>query len=250
MMKHISITAALAVMLLASTGCKKDTVDPPAPAPNHTVHATLRMHYMFMNGTEDFQLGTTVLQDSLGKSIKLDTVRFFVSGVHAMDNGGQAIGHYEGVYMLVDAAQPTNDLLLGEISASHIHEFHFDLGVDAAANAGDPATAAAPLNDLSMHFGAMGYKFLVVTGHLDADEDGTYETPVVFACGMNDALTGAHAHVHHDLADGDVYTAMVHVDLAGLFAGLDLAASPTPDMHGWESARIMSNLSAGIDGSH
>lgn len=251
-MKNNSIIAIMAALLLASAGCKKDTVDPPAETPTNTVTATLRMSYMFMNGTEDFALNNTVLHDSLGHAVQLDQVRFFVSGVHAMDNAGNAIGHYEEVYMLVDAALATNNYLLGQINASHIHEFHFDLGVDPVANAADPATAAPPLNDTSMYFVSqpVGYKFFVVTGHADLDGDGVYETPVSYECGMDSALTEAHAHVHHDLADGDVYTAMIQVDLSGIFAGLDLMASPTPDMHSPECARIMINLSAGIDGMH
>lgn len=249
-MKHISIAAFTAVMLLASAGCKKDTVDPPAVTPGNTITATVRMNYMFMNGTEAFALNNTVLQDSLGHPVKLDSVRFFVSGVHAMDDADNAIGHYEGIYMLVDAAQASNNFLLGEIHASHIHQFHFDLGVDPTANAGDPANAAYPLNDMSMYFVSqqMGYKFLVVTGHADLDNDGTYETPVRYECGMNSALTEAHAHVHHDLANGDIYTAQIEVDLSGIFAGLNFATAPTPDMHAPECARIMLNLSAGIDG--
>lgn len=251
-MKHIANAAVMASLTLAVVGCKKDSVDPPADTAANTVTATVRMNYMFMNGTEDFALNSTALHDSLGHAVQLDQVRFFVSGVHAMDNAGNAIGHYEGVYMLVDAARDTNNCLLGQINAPHIHEFHFDLGVDAAANAADPATAAPPLNDTSMYFVSqqMGYKFFVVTGHADLDGDGVYETPVSYECGMNSALTEAHAHVHHDLADGDVFTAMIHVDLSGIFSGLNLATSPAPDMHSPECARIMNNLSAGIDGMH
>lgn len=251
-MKNFSIVAIMAALLLASTGCKKDEVDTPAETPDYTMTATVRMDYMFMNGMEDFTLNSTVLQDSLGHAVKLDMVRFFVSGVHAMDNAGNAIGHYEGVYMLVDAAQASNNFLLGQIHASHIHEFHFDLGVDPAANAADPANAAPPLNDLSMYFVSqqMGYKFLVVSGLADMDGDGVFETPIRYECGMDAALTEAHAHVHHDLADGDTYTAMINVDLGGIFAGLNLLTSPIPDMHGAECARIMVNLSDGIDGMH
>lgn len=251
-MKHISTAAITAALLLASTGCKKDTTDPPVATPVNTITATVRMHYMFMNGTEAFALNGTVLHDSLGHAVQLDTVRFFVSGVHAMDDADDAIGHYEGVYLLVDAAQASNDFLLGQIHSSHLHQFHFNLGLDPTANAGDPDTAAPPLNDASMFFtgasAGMGYKFLAVTGHADLDANGTYETTVRYECGMNMAFTEAHAHVHHDLADGDTYTAHIGVDLMGIFAGLNIAIAPTPNMHAPECTRMMLNLSAGIDG--
>ncbi|MEO5584755.1 MAG: MbnP family protein [Flavobacteriales bacterium] len=251
-MKPISIAAITAAMLLASAGCKKDSVDPPATTPPNSITATVRMNYMFVNGTEPFVLNNTVLRDTNGVAVKLDAVRFFVSGVHAMDDADNAIGHYESAYMLVDASQATNDFLLGQIHASHIHQFHFDLGLDATANSGDPATAAAPLNDASMFFAGqwtgMGYKFFAVSGFADVDNNGTYETPVRYECGMNTALTEAHAHVDHELANGDTYTAQINVDLNRIFAGLNLTTWPTPDMHSPECARIMLDLSAGIDG--
>lgn len=250
-MKINSSAAIMVAMLLAMAGCKKDTVEPPAPADN-AINATVRMNWMFNNGMDAFALNSTVLHDSLGHAVKLDTVRFFVSGIHAMDDGGTAVGHYEDVYLLVDASLDSNNYLVGAISAPHIHEFHFGLGLDATANAGNPSTATPPLDDHSMFFSGMmagmGYKFLELTGDADVDGDGVYETAVRYACGMNSALTEAHAHVHHNVVDGETFTAQINVDLANIFAGLDVASAPMPDMHGAECARMMLNLSAAIDG--
>ncbi|HRP82695.1 MAG TPA: hypothetical protein PLY76_12425 [Flavobacteriales bacterium] len=242
----------VATILLAATGCKKDSTAPPSnPSTSETaVDATVRMSFSFLDGTGQFQLGNTELHDSLGHSVKLDRVRFFISGAHAIDDAGNALAHYEGVYLLVDAALPENDYLLGQIHASHIHEFHFDIGVEDPANGALPANSPPPLNDTSMFFmdnPMMGHKFLVVSGMADTGS-GSFDTPVNYMCGMSMLLTEAHAHVHHDLSEGEVYTAAIVVNLHGLFNGIDLAADNMPMMDAPASMRMMQNLSAGIDG--
>lgn len=243
--------AIAAITVLALGGCKKDSVAPSTTTPpaGADVDATVGMTFHFKDGNAPFLLQSTVLQDSLGHNIILDQMRFFVSGIHAFNDVEAVIGHYEGSYLLVDAAHADTLFTVGPIHASHIHEFHFDLGLDAAANATDPNGAAAPLNDPSMYFDpAIGHKFLVASGHADLDGDGTYETEVNYACGMSTALTGAHAHVHHDLTAGELFNAQLAVDMGLLFTGIDLGVDNTPTMDAPASLRMMRNLSAAIDG--
>lgn len=251
MNKQISLTL-VATALLALAGCKKDSVEPPAnTTPTETaVDATVAMHFNFKDGSAPFVLGTTVLHDSLGHSVLLEQVRFFVSSLHAFDDGGNVLAHYEGNNLLVDAAHADTTYTSGAIHASHIHEFHFDLGLDPTTNASDPATAAPPLNDTSMYFNgmAMGYKFLVATGHADLDNNGSHETQVHYACGMDALLTEGHAHVHHDLSAGELFTAQIDVNLGLLFQGIDLALNNAPTMDAPASQRMMTNLSEAIDG--
>lgn len=252
-MKRQIFTFALpATVLLAVSGCKKDSTEPPASADPTPITVTLNMNWMLMNGTTMFTAGTTVLNDSLGHALKLDSVRFFVSEIHALNDDHQAIGHFEDAYQLVNSGQAGNFFAVGTMTTteSEIHSFTFDLGLDATANAGNPATAAPPLNDASMHFtGAfysMGYKIVEVSGHADLDGNGTFETALHFECGMNDALTPVEVHVHHDITNGEVYSPMIHADLGTLFNGINLAATPTGDMHSAQSMRLISNLAAGI----
>lgn len=250
-MKPISTAAIMATLLLATAGCKKDSVDPPAVAtPAETaVDATVRMNFTFTDGQAPFGLNATELVDSMGNHVKLDAMRFYVSGAHAMDDEGNALAHYESVYLLVDAALPANDYLLGQIHASHIHEFHFDLGVEDPANSALPSISPFPLNDTTMYFNAMmGHKFLVVSGMADHQGDGDFDVPVHYMCGMSALLTEAHAHVHHDLTEDEIFTAQIGVDLHGMFNGIDLATDNMPMMASMPSMRMMQNLSAGIDG--
>lgn len=241
--------------LLAITACKKDQTDPPADSPTlEPISVTLRTNWMFMNGSAMFALNSSVLHDSLGVAVQLDTVRFYVSGLQALNMDDGLIHGFNDAYLLLDPAQADNNFLIGSFSTTqhHLHSLVFDIGLDDAANGGDPATAAPPLDDPTMHFTGssydMGYKFLVVTGHADVGGTGSYDTPVSFVCGMSDARTPVRLELHHDLTDGEVYAPMVHADLGGLFNGIDLSATPTGDMHSDEAMRVIRNLAEGVMG--
>jgi hypothetical protein len=251
-MKPNLISLAIAVVAVLLTGCKKDSADAPSSTPTGTTTtATVRLDFQFKDATDPFILGQTVLQDSLGHTVKLDGIRFYVSGIQAVNTSGGSMGNSDDVYMLVDAAQPSNDFLLGQFAPDTLQKFYLNIGVDPVANLGDPTTAPAPLNDTSMYFGMqmMGYKFLEVKGHADIDGDGTFETAVLYECGMDNALvhTFSPQPVHVLLAEED-YPAPVPVDLSGLFAGLDLAVSPAPNMHMPEAMRIINNMGRCING--
>ena len=236
--------------LLAAKGCKKDSVDPPiTPNTEVAVNATVGMKFSFVNGTAPFTLGSTVVQDSLGHNVKLDQVKFYISGLHAFNDEGEVLAHYEDSYLLVDADRADSTYTIGAIHASHIHEFEFDLGLDAIANSAVPGMMPGPLSDTTMWFDTtMGHKFLLVDGMADINGDGVFEQPVKYACGMDMLLTPAHAHVHHNLTEGEFFAAEVNVDLGLLFRGIDLATDNMPMMDAAPSMRAMQNLSTGIDG--
>lgn len=243
--------AMATLALFAATGCKKDSVDPPVDSPSTevAVNATVGMHFNFVNGTAPFTLNSTVVQDSLGHNVKLEQVKFFISGLHAYNDEGEVLAHYEDAILLVDAMHADSTYAIGAIHASHIHEFEFDLGLDPVTNSVMPGMVPGPLSDTTMWFNStMGHKFLVATGMADIDGDGTYEQPVQFACGMAMLLTPAHAHVHHDLTEGEFFAAELNVDLGLLFNGIDLATQNMPMMAAAPSMRAMENLSTGIDG--
>ncbi|MGV9011809.1 MAG: MbnP family protein [Flavobacteriales bacterium] len=239
------------LLLLTASGCKKDSVDPPVDTPSTevAVNATVGMKFNFVNGTAPFTLNSTVVQDSLGHNVKLDQVKFYISGLHAFNDEGEVLAHYEDSYLLVDAMHADSAYSIGAIHASHIHEFEFDLGLDAIANSVVPGMIPGPLSDTIMWFNStMGYKFLLVDGMADINGDGVFEQPVKYACGMAMLLTPAHAHVHHDLTEGEFFAAEVNVDLGLLFRGIDLATDNMPIMDAAPSMRAMQNLSTAIDG--
>lgn len=244
--KHfMAFTVALAV---GFTACKKDSDEPVDTTPVETPHnATVRMSFTFIQGLNPYTLDS-IVHDSLGHALKLDGLRFYIGGGHAANDEEIEVAEYDSARFLVDASA-TNDFLLGPIYASHIHEFHLDLGLDSATNHADFATAEAPLNDPTMYLNASdGYKFLVITGHADADGDGTFETAFNYACGTDALLTDAHVHAHHDIAEGETFTAPASVDVIALFAGIDVVATPMGSGAEEVNIRLMENLELGING--
>ncbi|MBP7514542.1 MAG: hypothetical protein KA791_08350 [Flavobacteriales bacterium] len=243
------LLALLAALAVGFTACKKDDEEPEETHEHNEVahNATIRMSFSFIQGENAFTLDS-IAHDSLGHALKLDMLKFYIGGGHATNDEEVEVGAFEDARLLVDAST-TNDLLLGPIYASHIHEFHLDLGLDSATNHADFATAEAPLNDPAMYLNATdGYKFLVITGHADADGDGTFETAFSYACGTDALLTDAHVHAHHDIVEGETFTAMATVDLLALFTGIDVIAHPNASGGEEVNARLMENLELAIDG--
>lgn len=244
--KHLmAFTAALAV---GFTACKKDSDEPVDTTPVEVPHnATIRLSFAFVQGLNTFTLDS-IVHDSLGHALKLDGLRFYIGGGHAANDEEEEVGHFEDARLLVDA-NATNDFPLGPIYASHIHEIHLDLGLDSATNHADFATAEAPLNDPSLYFNTTeGYKFLMISGHADGDGDGTFETAFSYACGTDALLTDAHVHVHHDIVEGETFTAPAIVDVIALFAGIDVIATPSASGAEETNARLMENLELAIGG--
>lgn len=245
---HILCLAALVAGL---SSCKKDSDEPtPTPPSNNEetpVHATVRLQFSFMQNDTTYTLDS-LLHDSLGHEFKLDAIRFYVSGIHAINDEEEVIGHYEANNILVDPAT-ADTFYMGSIYASHIHEFLFDLGVQDSTNHAAFGIAGAPLNIPEMYWDQTnGYKFMEITGHANLDANPDLETPISFTCGTDALLTAAHAHVHQDLTEGEHFTGHILVDMGTLFTGIDLATTPTGTMGAPVCARLMSNLDLAIDG--
>lgn len=243
------LLALLATLAVGFTSCKKDDEEPEDTHEHNEVahNATIRMSFTFIQGENAFTLDS-IAHDSLGHALKLDMLKFYIGSGHATNDEEIEVGTFEDARLLVDAST-ANDFLLGPIFASHIHEFHLDLGLDSATNHADFAAAEAPLNDPAMYLNATdGYKFLLINGHADADGNGSFETAFNYACGTDPLLTDAHVHAHHDIVEGETFTAEATVDLLALFAGIDVVATPSASGGEEVNARLMENLELAIDG--
>lgn len=249
-MNNKQALAAIAALALVLPACKKDKDEDPE---HEHHHATINMAFTFQVNGEEWTVDS-LLSDSLGHALKVNSARFFVSGIHAENDEDVLVGEWPESYLLVDAAGSGNTITLGEMEVGHIHQFHFDLGLDSTANHADPTLASAPLNDATMHWNwdpAAGYKFLVLEGRYDDDGDGIVQADdpeFIFHCATDDLLTEAHAHVHHTVVEGETFTAQVLVDMARLFDGIDVLATPSAMGGGPVNARLMTNLSGAIDG--
>lgn len=164
-----------------------------------------------------------VRADGTEAEVQLDADGVFSDGEVALidfEDGGECDG----------GNAPTNVELRGRVEPGEWVGVRFTLGVPAARNHLDSATAPAPLNLTSMFWGWMdGYKFLRVEGRSTGLPGGTIFHLGSTAC-SGDARMGTRVctNVNHgEIAlegafdpSGDVIVA----DLAAMYAGMDLDA--------------------------
>jgi hypothetical protein len=255
-------TRSLTVLVLAIIGlaaCKKE--EPVTPTPTPTT-GTVRLSVEFTKGTQPFDFNSAHT-DGAGNTIRFTTLKFYISGAVAKDDGAVTVGSFPSTYMLVDAAQSSmNTITLGTMAPGHIHELHFTLGLDSATNRADPTVAQYPLNIPGMHWSwnpSAGYKFMNMEGYVDTNGNGTFEDGVdvvfqyhcaqnVSQAASNPVLREGHVHHHGNLAAGATVTIEAMLDVEVLLAGIDLSATPVAMGNGAGNQLLMDNLATSIDG--
>lgn len=223
--------AVLALAALSLTACKKDDEEETVtPTPTPTT-GTVKLAFTFVNGTDPFTINTTV-QDGAGHNVRFSALKFYASDFHLADDADVEVGMFHEEVVLVDASASTNTFTLGSISPAHVHHLHMSLGLDAELNHADPTIAAAPLNDPTMHWSwnpAAGYKFLLMEGHVDGNNDGDFEdaedASFTYHCATDALLREAEIHLHAEVAAGAEATMQAQLDVARLISGLDLLAN-------------------------
>jgi len=239
-------------MALAITACKKDEETPPAPTPAPTT-ANMRMSFNFVKGTAPFDFNA-LHQDGMGRTIRFNTLKFYVSDVHLEDDDMNQVADFHDTYILVDASASSNAFDLGTMAAGHVHMVNFALGLDAATNHADPINAPYPLNIPGMHWSwnpAAGYKFLnmegIVDGNGDGDMDDSEDVPFTYHCATDALLREKHVHIHADVAAGSTVTLAAKVDVQLLLSGLDLLTNSVAMGGGANNQAAMNNLVTAID---
>lgn len=92
---------------------------------------------------------------------------------------------------------------------------------------------------------ATGYHFLMITGQVDGNGDGTLDVGdprFSFKCTGDAMLRSNIAPVHENLIQGGVLTAWLPVDIKKLLAGIDLLATPSSDGSAPINALLMDQL--------
>ncbi|MBK8614490.1 MAG: hypothetical protein IPN85_13635 [Flavobacteriales bacterium] len=240
----------LAITATLITSCKKDDDVVEDTHVHH--HGTIKVAYNFVNEAQPFTLDSTVA-DSLGHKVRFTSVRFFTSGYAIEDDAENTVADFPANYILVDAALASNEHELGEMEEGHAHALALNLGLDSATNHSDPTQyTTAPLNDATMHWSwnpAMGYKFLVLEGRVDANGDGLVDgsdPEFVYHCASDDLLTETEVEAHHDLVEGETFTVAVKVNMATMLAGIDVASNLNAMGATPVNARAMQNLAASL----
>lgn len=249
-MKTNKITLLLAALFLASTSCKRDEDPPPADQPPTNYTATIEMEFGFHYGVNDFDMNTTY-NDGAGHAVQFTAIKFFVSDIHFHDDADVEVVAFHDTVLLLDGTIPEITYTLGSVTGTHIHAGEFSLGLESALNHADPASAAAPLNDLSMHTGSMtdGYFFLLVEGRVDDDGDGTVDAsdPTFSYHCSTDALLGEdEVEYHADITAGATISKHIEVQVDLLMTGIDALATPIGVGADAVNVSLMQNLATAI----
>lgn len=246
---------ALVCVTLALNGCKRDEAEAPDDHGHGGTHTVdLRMKFVFMYGTHDYELASEYTDD-FGNVYKLDKIRFLLSDLDVIDDLSLVLADYPSVRLLVDASQ-ANDFALGSLTASHAHQTRFTMGLDPQLNNSDPATSAAPLNDATMHWGMgadEGYWFLVMEGRVDSDGNGTVDAtdaPFTYRCGTDALARSGWAMMHTEIPDGGTMTVETPVDVERLMGGVDVMANASAIGDTPLNIQLMDSLSANFHEAH
>jgi hypothetical protein len=235
----------LAALALTFSSCKKETHAPITPVGT----ADLQMKISLINDHSHVDLDQAFI-DGAGNSIQFTSLKFFVGHVHIKGHENDLIAAYHDHFLFDGSA--TNIFHLGQIPVEHIHELHFNLGLDEEDCMQDPATAGAPFNAQGMHFGEMGYCFLNMEGRVDTNGDGLFsEEDQTFQlhCGSPEMLRQLMLNVHQDLVAGSTTTLSLEMDIEELLSSIDLLNNSIHMGGGEFGAQLMDNLSAAI-GTH
>lgn len=135
-------------------------------------------------GADPLVLNQTVFSIWNNKKVKLSRAEFYISEaeIHLQDNATVPLTDQ---FLLVNAANPTEEFDLGTWQVETAHGITMHLGVPQSVNHLDPASypAVHPLSpqNPSMHWGwSAGYRFMAIEGKVDNNGDGVPETAFEF----------------------------------------------------------------------
>ena len=237
--------------LFASCAHEKEN---EAVAPQLAVHTVdMRLAIDFRHDGHAYDI-SSAYEDDFGHLFQLDTMRFLLSKAYAVNDDGDVLADYSNVFMLVDAAGSTH-FDLGPLTADHLHEIKFNIGLEPLVNHADPSVAEPPLNDLSMHSSsnAEGYCSLQVTGRVDSNADGVVdETDQRFShrCTGDDLFSAYATEVHANLPESGELTGWLPVDMRILLSDIDLLNTPSSTGSGSVNAAWMQRLKNSMEQEH
>ncbi len=248
------IIAASAALALIGTSCKKGCTDPNAlnyddnaKKMDNTCEyaedpedASINLKFYHMLGSQSFAFNQDFVDDH-GNTCTFTRAQMYLSNPEYMDDQMVEIAS-PAEYMLISPDETT--YAMGTLSPNtHVHMMNLMMGVDTSANSGDPAgyssDHALAYQTPSMHWNwNSGYIFIAIEGHVDIDDNGTYDTgeDFVMHVGMNSfSRTISGLMVHFNTVEGQTHNIELDIDWAELVAGIDLSTD--------NSTHTMDNMS-------
>jgi len=165
-----------------------------------------------------------------GTKVSFQAVQFYVGGIKLHPEEGDAV-YVDGKYLLVKPNSGPQEIVT--LEKKHYHMAEFFIGVDAEDNdqteddfdsRSDDDPLARQL-DVPMHWNwNSGYIFVRVDAMVDLDGDDQPETPMEYHLGTNNFKRDISLLIHTDVEE-DTQDITFNLDVATLFAGLDLSVN-------------------------
>ncbi|HRH38007.1 MAG TPA: hypothetical protein PK760_06665, partial [Flavobacteriales bacterium] len=160
-------------LLLSLSACEHAALTEDEVLATPTVQQRLAIDFNYDG--HGYELASTYT-DTMGHTFRLDTLCFLVTAIQAEDDDQNVITQFDAVHPVPDAGRSSNDFLLGPLTAGHLHQLRFYFGLSADENhAGPPQGSDTALAMMYSGSAATGYHFLMVTGQVDGNGDGTLD---------------------------------------------------------------------------
>lgn len=204
-MKYLLLIALFTSLLIA---CKKDK-SVEGPKVHLTINETFNDKAFELN--EIYNLNDTLL-------IRIETLMFYISGVSVNQSSGIGLELYK--------TGADSDSMIFHGQPGNYQDISFHIGVSENLNHEDPSLQDAdhPLSSFSgMHWSwAQGYKFFVLEGKFDSDNDQIPDQSFSYHIGNDDNFR--EFSINHDYTlENDVITDIqINLDIAKVLSGIDI----------------------------
>lgn len=172
-MRTVHHTLLFLLILLFFSSCEKKIKPPTGEGNASFIPAYIKIKASFNYSGNNFSLNQ-VINDQLGRAIKIELLKFYISNVHLHFMQGGTV-KIEDV-LLINFNQSAGVEFLIKAPIGTYNGISFGLGLDTQQNASDPSTfpATHPLSVLQNTYWtwATKYRFIMLDGKGDGNGDG------------------------------------------------------------------------------
>ena len=180
-------------------------------------------YYNYFVGADTLQFNK-VYKDAKNRPYKFERFQFYTCGMELIDQDNDTI-KLKDQFVLTTGVDGGHDV--GTHVISNLKKIKFDLGVDSNHNHTDPSTYAAnhalSPKDPTMHWGwESGYRFWVVEGWMDDNDDGKFDVRFEYHMIGDVMLRTKTLNTSGVKKDGKLFV-VIDVQLNELFDSIDFS---------------------------
>ena len=205
------------------TACEEEPID-DSNNPSSPENGTLKINIIGKHGSDDFVLYSDAVNTS-GLDYRVEQIKFYVSNI--------TTGNIN-----------TNDAFLVDLVNNHLSEgstgesisisltpgdysgLSFLIGLDSLTNHGDPSLYEQehPLSSFTgMHWDwSQGYKFMILDGKTDSDNDSIPDLSYSYHIGNDDYLQTISFDTPINIHENQTTEINVYMDVQNFFHGIDM----------------------------